>query len=207
MSTEDDRTPPAGSAPARSTATAPRTLAEELRGRTDAQLTRLFAARPDIATPPPADMTQVGARAAARTSVTWAMDRLDRGRLTVLSVMSDLSSANGAGTPVTADDVRAAVDAPAAYVDSCLERLHAVALVWGGPHGYHVVREAHEVFRTSESERDRAGEPVDSPPEVATREVDERRVAQLCAGTALDLVRRADQLLASWAEEPPSVLR
>ncbi len=62
------------SAPA---ASAARSLADDLRARSDAQLVALLQARPDLATPVPSDLTSLAARATTRASVQRALDRLD----------------------------------------------------------------------------------------------------------------------------------
>ncbi|MFD0776524.1 hypothetical protein ACFQZ2_21530, partial [Streptomonospora algeriensis] len=55
-----------------------------LRNRTDAQLAALFALRPDLVTPVPADIAALAARATARPAVLRVLDRLDRFGLQVL---------------------------------------------------------------------------------------------------------------------------
>ncbi|MFY0407671.1 helicase C-terminal domain-containing protein [Solicola sp. PLA-1-18] len=177
---------------------APRTLAEDLRGRSDDALTALFTARPDLSHPTPTDMTQVASRAASRTSVTWAVDRLDLATIRVLAAVA----ADDTTTPAA---VRAAVDAPASRVDGCLARLLEVALVWGSDDALHAVREAAEVVRAVEDPLPEA--PVGSPPALTPRPSDGRRLDALSAGAATELVQRVDALLASWSANPPSVLR
>ncbi|WP_405743823.1 helicase-associated domain-containing protein [Streptomyces sp. NBC_01525] len=56
----------------------PRTLAEELRTRTDSGLIDLLRARPDLLNPVPGDVTQLATRAGTRASVVRAVERLDR---------------------------------------------------------------------------------------------------------------------------------
>lgn len=178
---------------------APRTLAEDLRGRDDGALARLFSARPDLAHPTPTDMTQVASRAASRTSVTWAVDRLD---LATIRVLEAVAATDG---PVSPAAVRAAVDAPADRVDTCLARLHEIALVWGRGDALHAVREVGEVVRAVADPLPDA--PAGRPPEVTRRPADARRTDAMGAGTATELVQRVDTLLASWSARPPTVLR
>ena len=64
--------------------TAPRTLADQLRGWSDDALARLLRTRPDLATPTPQDTSQLASRAGTRASVLRAVDQLTRLELTVL---------------------------------------------------------------------------------------------------------------------------
>src|SRR4051794_39661983 len=57
---------------------APRTLAEELRARSDEGLAALLRARPDLLHPVPSDLTQLATRLSTRASVVRALERLDR---------------------------------------------------------------------------------------------------------------------------------
>jgi hypothetical protein len=103
----------------------PRTLADQLRGWSDAALSRLLRERPDLATPAPQDSGQLASRAGTRASALRAVDQLDQLELTVL----DAVLANG-GT-ASRGRVRELVHAGEAEVDAALDRLHALALVWG----------------------------------------------------------------------------
>ena len=62
--------------------TAPRTLADQLRGWSDDALARLLRARPDLGTPTPQDTSQLASRAGTRASVMRAVDQLTRLELT-----------------------------------------------------------------------------------------------------------------------------
>jgi hypothetical protein len=99
----------------------PRSLADQLRAWSTAELTALLELRPDLAVPAPADSAQLAARAATRTSVLRALDRLDRLQLTVLEAVA---SAGPLDVPELAEVVHASdVETPLAEL---LRRL----LVW-----------------------------------------------------------------------------
>ena len=68
-------------------ATAPRTLADQLRGWSDEQLSALLEARPDLATPAPHDSSQLAARVVVKASVLRALDGLDALELAVLQAL------------------------------------------------------------------------------------------------------------------------
>lgn len=176
--------------------TPPRTLAEDLRARSDDALAVLLRARPDLAAPAPSDLGQLASRAASRPSVAWALDRLDLAHLSTLAAMSALEP------PVTLARLRRQVDADGARLAALVARLHASALVWGKPDGWHVVREARDALRTFGPRG-----PYDGPPALRTRPVDERRMRHASAGSVMEVLQRVEHLLAAWGEQPPAVLR
>jgi len=62
-------------------------LADWLRTLDDETLSALLRARPDLATPPPADTTVLATRAGTRASLTRAAEELDAGTLAVLDAL------------------------------------------------------------------------------------------------------------------------
>ncbi|MEO5743558.1 MAG: hypothetical protein ABIQ53_03070, partial [Terracoccus sp.] len=80
-----------------------RSLADDIRGRSDSELTDLVLARPDLARPSPADLTSLAARASTRASVQRAVEALDRGHLQVLEALvvngGDLGERAGSESP------------------------------------------------------------------------------------------------------------
>jgi XPB/Ssl2-like helicase family protein len=107
------------------------TYADWLRARSDEDLRALLAARPELITPVPADLTALGARAATPSAVSRALDRLDRFTLAVLEALLVLPA------PVCHDDLLRAVadstDATAEDVAEAVTRLRTRGLVWGDP--------------------------------------------------------------------------
>lgn len=111
-----------------------RTLSDDLRARTDAELAALLRARPDLASPVPADIAQLAARAVTQASAVRVLDRLDRFTLQVIDALVLLPD----GT--TSAAVRRSLGVPAAPVRDALTRLGEVALVWGTTRSLHLVR-------------------------------------------------------------------
>ena len=61
-----------------------RSLADDIRGRSDEQLAALLASRPDLARPAPSDLTALASRSSTRASTARAIDGLDTAHLQVL---------------------------------------------------------------------------------------------------------------------------
>ena len=115
-----------------------RSLADDIRSRTDEQLTALVLSRPDLARPAPSDLTSLAARAGTRASVQRAIEGLDLGHLQVLEAVVVAGDGSGSGS---VDELMGGLD-----VRSQLQRLWDLALVWRAPEGLYAVRTAPEVL-------------------------------------------------------------
>ncbi|ROO91269.1 XPB/Ssl2-like helicase family protein [Actinocorallia herbida] len=100
-----------------------------LRGRTDEELAALVRARPELISPVPADLGALAARAAAPTSVSRALDRLDRGALATLEAAIVLPSAT----------MTALKKALGPRVPEVVDRLTELGLLWPGRRRSHQV--------------------------------------------------------------------
>ncbi len=116
-----------------------RSLAEDIRHRTDEELVALLDLRPDLARPQPADLTALAARASTRASTARAVDHLDLPHLAALEacvVADEVSPA--AVAPLLATDVETAA--------TLLEDLTAAALLWRAADGRVVSRTVVDVL-------------------------------------------------------------
>lgn len=104
---------------------APRTLADQFRGWSDADLARLLEARPDLSVPAPQDSTQLASRASTRASVLRAVDQLD-----VLG-LATLDAAVALGGRCSLADLQQHLNADAAAVGTAVSGLRSLALLWG----------------------------------------------------------------------------
>ncbi len=103
-----------------------RSLADQLRGWPDERLLGLLRLRPDLSTPAPADCGQLASRAATRSSLSRALDLLTRLELSVLDALVALSPTGQA----TLADLTPILDAEPAAVETAVQRLVDLALVW-----------------------------------------------------------------------------
>ncbi|MEO7269555.1 MAG: helicase-associated domain-containing protein [Knoellia sp.] len=125
---------PASSSPIRS-------LADDIRGRSDEELAALLAARPDLARPAPSDLTALASRSSTRASTVRAIDALDAAHLQALE-----AAAIGAEA-VTPEALARLLDgADLARVTTLVDDLWRLALVWRAPHGLIVTRTASDVL-------------------------------------------------------------
>jgi hypothetical protein len=118
----------------------PRSLADDLRARTDEELAALLRLRPDLVVPVPVDIAQLASRAATRTSVVRALDRLDQLSLHVVDALVVLPD------PASAEDVQNLVRVSPPTVQAILGALGDRALVWGADDELHLVRAVSEII-------------------------------------------------------------
>ncbi|NDL58223.1 helicase C-terminal domain-containing protein [Phytoactinopolyspora mesophila] len=118
----------------------PRSLADDLRTRTDEELAALLRLRPDLVVPVPVDIAQLASRAVTRSSVVRALDRLDQLSLHVVDALVVLPD------PTSAGNVQRMLGLPARTVRTVLEALRARALTWGEKHEIHLVRAVAEII-------------------------------------------------------------
>ena len=119
----------------------PRSLADALRGWSDADLVELLRARPDLITPVPTDVAALAARAGSVPSVSRLLDRLDRFSLDVLEAMAALPE------PLTRGPIVAALPgAPADEIEVVIARARALALVFGPDDDLRLVRTVVEAL-------------------------------------------------------------
>src|ERR1700753_3183469 len=118
-------------------------LAEWLRARDDVTLSALLRARPDLATPPPADTTVLATRAATRASVARACEDLDSFTLAVLDALV-VAGAGSTAAPRAELRRLLGTDVGATQADRAVERLCELAIAWPTDDGFAVVPAAKE---------------------------------------------------------------
>ncbi|MEV1008011.1 helicase-associated domain-containing protein [Streptomyces sp. NPDC049881] len=121
----------------------PRTLADELRARSDAELAGLLRTRADLLSPLPGDLSQLATRAGARASVLRALERLDTFTLQTAEALAV------APQPCPAETLTALLPGGEDAVPGALATLRAHAVLWGRPDGLRLVRTAQELLAPS----------------------------------------------------------
>ncbi|MFL4494653.1 helicase-associated domain-containing protein [Streptomyces sp. VTCC 41912] len=128
------------------TTATPRTLAEELRTRSDRGLAGLLRARPDLLNPVPGDLTQLATRAGTRASVVRAVERLDTFALQTAEALAVAPDPCPYGTLAALMAGDAGDEAVTAALPGALAALRAQALVWGPDDRLRLVRTARELL-------------------------------------------------------------
>ncbi|WP_026316225.1 helicase-associated domain-containing protein [Actinokineospora enzanensis] len=152
------------------------TLTDWLRARDDETLADVLRARPDLATPRPADSSVLATRAATRASVARAAEGLDTFTLAVLDA---LLAAGADRAPVDPATVDLAVAVSPDRVMSAVHRLRSLAVAWGADDAISLVpaaREAGGLFPTGLGRPSAALDGVDVEAALADLPEDERGV-------------------------------
>jgi Helicase conserved C-terminal domain len=119
---------------------APRSLADDLRARDDAQLLALLRGRPDLTAPVPADLTSLAARATTRASVGRALDGLDAFTLQAVEVLAVLPE------PASRSDVARLLGVRPGVAAGPVDRLRELAVLWGRDGALRLVRTVRDAL-------------------------------------------------------------
>lgn len=189
---------------------APRTLAEDLRWRDDAELTELLRARPDLLEPVPANLSRLAAHASSTASVSAALDSLDRPTLQVLARLSMQPQA------ISMAGLAAACGVPRwSELIPVIETLRSRALVWGGvPDAPEATLQAVVAVREVVRGGDVPG-PIDLCLRIPVALIGQRTADDSCVPSgssgegsrALVAINAVREICAAWSQEPPSLLR
>lgn len=115
-----------------------RSLAEDIRHRTDEELVALLELRPDLARPQPADLTALAARASTRASTARAIDHLDLPHLATLQACVVAGVDRSAVADLLSTDPE--------HAETLIADLVRQALVWSSSTGLEVARTAIDVL-------------------------------------------------------------
>ena len=180
----------------------PRSLADALRQRDDADLAALLTARPDLLHPVPSDFTALATRATSGPSVSRCLDSLTALDLFVLSTAARRCG-DGAVSITDLEEVAVSAISPDARGDvtTSIRRLRSLALLWGIPAA---VRAIHPV-REAMADVTAPGWPLAQL--TWTRVMDQVEADEQAGGHAHSAIAQLRDLLEAWSSEPPGVLR
>ncbi|MBA2558472.1 MAG: helicase-associated domain-containing protein [Propionibacteriales bacterium] len=168
-----------------------------LRDRDDAAVARLLQLRPDLATPPPTDFSQIASRATPRHSVTQALHLL-----TAFEVWVAARASNQTGAFSASDLVVDRVEL--ADLETALDRLLELSLVWGDASSLRPVRAMASML----AQVDQSDVPTSRPPGVESQPPQSAPlVAKVAAGSAFEFVRRMDVLVEHCDHQPTKLVR
>lgn len=183
---------------------AARSVADDLRGRTDDELAALVRARPDLIRPVPADVTALATRVGSAASVASALRDLDQLCLTALLAASLGPDAQTRAGLIRTVSVRVRGPRPTAAdraeVAAVIDRLTTMALLWGSARALHVLGAARDLLVLAD-QGPRAGT-VD--PVVAGYAADPESLVEL-VDQAPPGVRAAVERLLTGSESGPAV--
>lgn len=130
-----------------------RSLAEDIRSRSEEELAELLRRRPDLTRPAPADLTALAARAATVASTTRAVDHLDAAHLGVLEAAALLDTSPRTALDGVDEPVPEALAALTGLDGPDLARrvlaLRDAALLWRSPEGLAPTRTVLDVLGPS----------------------------------------------------------
>ncbi|MGZ3141071.1 helicase-associated domain-containing protein [Lentzea chajnantorensis] len=176
------------------------TLADWLRGQDDNALVALLRARPDLATPPPADMSVLATRVGTRASIARACEDLDTFTLAVLEGLVVV----GADTAPVALPTLAGVlgpDVKPKPLKQALARLRSLALVWGDDEALSLPPVTREAFGTYPAGLGRAtGQTYDLD---GITEGEQRVLQKLAAGPPIGDTKDASRVVPLEKAETP----
>ncbi|NUT48358.1 MAG: hypothetical protein HOV94_13765, partial [Saccharothrix sp.] len=176
------------------------TLADWLRAQDDAALVALLRARPDLATPPPADMSVLATRVGTRASIARACEDLDTFTLAVLEGLV----VQGADTDPVALATLAGVlgaDVKPKPLKQAVAKLRSLALAWGDDDAMSVPPVTREAFGTYPGGLGRAtGQTYDLN---GITEGEQRVLQKLAAGPPLGATKDASRVVPLEKAETP----
>lgn len=179
----------------------PRSLADDVRGRSIEQLRALVSARPDLMTGSASDLSGLAARAASRASVQRAVESLSADSLRVLEALlvTDGSTAKAAKL--------LAVKSP--LVKTFADGLWTRALVWRKGTALVPTRSVSELLLPRAKALLERGELDSTPlhtPDVGRPAPDQQLTDAHAGQAALELLRRLEALAELWSETRPRVM-
>ncbi|MEP6462198.1 MAG: helicase C-terminal domain-containing protein [Frankiaceae bacterium] len=169
---------------------------DDLRGRSDGELTEFFTSRADLLVPLPPDINTLAHRSLSRWSISAALAGVDLWCGELAQALVAL------GSPASYDRVAEALGAEPDAVARGLNRLRQVGLAWGSPQELYVAPPLTEMLAPV------LAQPCHpQPPTPDTRRIGVAAVDQAGGDTAATVTRLVEDLLDEWGATAPPVLK
>ena len=180
----------------------PRTLAEDLRARSDDELAALLTARPDLLHPIPSDMRALTTRAATAPSIARYLDEVDAVHHFALKIACELSVDAPTSTEAIVKTVVARTDSKARNaVKQAVEQLWMAALLWGTRDKVHVITAVRDQVVNTPV-------PHWPPPSCDARSTkSDKEIDVRAALRARTLLTTIEEVGDRWRRDPGAVLR
>ncbi len=168
--------------------------------RSDAELTALLAARPDLVSPAPTCVDALASRATTRLSLERALNDLDQFALHVIETLVV------SPCPLPAGRLQEVLAVPAPPLRRCLALLSGRSLAWDGGEGWRPAPGLRAAIGEPVG-ADRPGRVSPEPPPLDVIPNGSREVDQAAASAALGALFATEAMLSRWAAAPPPVLK
>lgn len=180
----------------------PKTLADDLRSRTDEEVAAVLRARPDLLHPIPSDMRALTTRAATSPSIARYLDTVDAVHHYALRIAAEQTASEPTSIDSIVDGVVGGVgdESVRDYARECVTNLRSAAVLWGSESRMHVVTAVRDQV---------AAVPV--PPWPAPMcdgiDIDHVNIDQRSVSAAHALIGSVEEIVDLWSVEPAPVLR
>lgn len=180
----------------------PKTLADDLRARSDDEVAAVLRARPDLLHPIPSDMRALTTRAATSPSIARYLDTVDAVHHFALRVASEQQATEPTSSDRIVEGIVAAVgdEGIRTYAAEAVANLRSAAVLWGSDDRTHVVTAVRDQV---------AAAPVPSWPAPSCEgpEIDVQQIDERGSAAAFALIGIVEEILDLWSLEPAPVLR
>lgn len=183
----------------------PKTLAEDLRSRSDDELAGLLHARPDLLHPVPSDMRALTTRAATSPSIARYLDTVDSVHHFALRIASEQTSSEATSADQIVEAIVAALDDESIrpYAVQAVTNLRSAAVLWGSGDRMHVITAVRDQVAAAPEPRWPA--PTCSGEQIDSALVDHTNIHG--GAKAHGLIATIEEVCDLWQLSPGPVLR
>lgn len=177
----------------------PKSLADDLRHRSDEQLRDLLNRRRDLVHPAPSDMTALTTRATMGPSLSRCLDQLDL--VSTFTLQRALHLRDAASRDDLMRDVQRGCELTGDRIGTAIDELVALGLLWGSPESLRPVTALHQMLNHA------VVPPAAEPPLATDASWSITDVDVSAAMAVLTFIDKAIFIVDAWSYAPPVVLR